>query len=109
MRKRNIAILFRLNEKEAAELDKKVGRSGLTREAYLRHLIGGAVPRDAPPADYYGMMKELHRIGNNLNQIAIKAHVLNVMDVKRYDEEVRKFNMAVRRITEAVILPEKKE
>lgn len=36
MRKRNVAILFRLNKKEAEALDKKVKRSGLNREAYLR-------------------------------------------------------------------------
>ena len=98
-----------LNKKEAEALDKKVKRSGLNREAYLRQLISGVVPRDAPPPDYYSMMRELHKIGNNLNQIAQKAHVLNVIDVQRYDQEVWKFNEAVRKITEAVILPEKNE
>ena len=70
MRKRNVAILFRLNKKEAEALDKKVKKSGLNREAYLRQLISGVVPKDAPPPDYYSMMRELHKIGNNLNQIA---------------------------------------
>ena len=98
-----------LAEEEAEALDKKVKKSGLNREAYLRQLISGVVPRDAPPPDYYSMMRELHKIGNNLNQIAQKAHVLNVVDVQRYDKEVRRFNEAVRKITEAVILPEKNE
>ena len=109
MRKRNVAILFRLNKKEAEALDKKVKKSGLNREAYLRQLISGVVPKDAPPPDYYSMMRELHKIGNNLNQIAQKAYVLNVVDVQRYDQEVRKFDEAVHKITEAVILPEKNE
>ena len=107
MRKRNIAILFRLNRKEAEALDKRVKKSGLSREAYLRQLINGLVPKNAPPPDYYSMMRELHRIGNNLNQIVQKAHVLNVIDVQRYDQEVRKFRQAVEQITEAVVLPEK--
>lgn len=106
MRKRNVAILFRLNRKEAEILDKKVKKSGLSREAYLRHLISGVVPRDAPPPDYYSMMRELHRIGNNLNQIAQKAHILNVLDVQRYDRDMRMFEDTVKKITEAVILPE---
>lgn len=93
MRKRNVAILFRLNRKEAEALDKKVKKSGLSREAYLRHLISGMVPRDAPPPDYYSMMRELHRIGNNLNQIAQKAHILNVLDVQRYDRDMRMFEI----------------
>ena len=106
MRKRNVAILFRLNRKEAEALDKKVKKSGLSREAYLRHLISGVVPRDAPPPDYYSMMRELHRIGNILNQIAQKAHTLNVIDVQRYDRDMRLFENTVKKITEAVILPE---
>ena len=106
MRKRNVAILFRLNRKEAEVLDKKVKKSGLSREAYLRHLISGVVPRDAPPPDYYSMMRELHRIGNNLNQIAQKAHILNVLDVQRYDRDMRMFEDTVKKITEAVVLPE---
>lgn len=109
MRKRNIAILFRLNRKEAEALDKRVKKSGLSREAYLRQLINGLVPRNAPPPEYYSMMRELHQIGNNLNQIAQKAHVLNVIDVQRYDQEVRKFRQAVEQITEAVVLPERVE
>ena len=106
MRKRNVAILFRLNRKEAEALDKKVKKSGLSREAYLRHLISGVVPRDAPPPDYFSMMRELHRIRNNLNQIAQKAHTLNVVDVQRYDRDMRMFEDTVKKITEAVILPE---
>ena len=90
MRKRNVAILFRLNKKEAEVLDKKVKKSGLNREAYLRQLISGVVPRDAPPPDYYSMMRELHKIGNNLNQIAQKAHVLNVIDAEQEAAEKAK-------------------
>ena len=86
-------------------MDKLVKKSGLSREAYLRHLICGVVPQDAPPPAYFSMMKELHAIGNNLNQIAQKVHVLNVMDVQRYDENMRLFKEAVRTITNAVLLP----
>lgn len=109
MRKRNVPILFRLNRKEAENLDKKVKKSGLNREAYLRQVINGVVPKDAPPPDYYSMMRELHKIGNNLNQIAQKAHTLNVIDVQRYDQDMRQFEKTVAKITEAVVLPEKVE
>ena len=52
------------------------------------------------------MMRELHRIGNNVNQIAQKAHILNVHDVQRYDRDMRMFEDTVKKITEAVVLPE---
>ena len=109
MNSRTIEIKVRLNRKEAEALNKRVKKSRLSREAYLRHLISGVVPRDAPPPDYFSMMRELHGIGNNLNQIAQKAHTLNVMDVQRYDTAVRQFEAAVRTITEAVILPQPME
>ena len=98
MRKRNVHIQFWLDKKEAEAFQKKVKRSGLSREAYLRHLVNGLEPQDA-------MMRELHGIGNNLNQIAVKAHTLNVLDVQRYDEACRKIDTAIKKITEAVILP----
>ena len=44
-------------------------------------------------------------IGNNLNQIAAKAHTLNALDVQRYDENCRKLDEAIKTITAAVILP----
>ena len=103
--KRNIEIKVRLNRKEADNLFKRVKRSRLSREAYLRHLINGVVPQDAPPPDYYSMMQQLYHIGNSLNQIAQKAHTLNVIDVQRYDSAVQKFEDAVIQISEAVICP----
>ena len=106
MSKRNIEIKVRLNRKEAEALNKRVKKSRLSREAYLRHLMKGSVPRDAPPPDYYAMMRELHGIANNLNQIAQKVHVLNVMDVQRYDAAVRQVEAAIKTITAAVVLPQ---
>ena len=105
MEKRNIEIKVRLNRKEADNLFKRVKRSRLSREAYLRHLINDLVPQDAPPPDYYAMMQQLYRIGNNLNQIAQKAHTLNVIDVQRYDTAVSEFEAAVKEITAAVLQP----
>ncbi len=109
MRRRDVSFLFRLSQKEAEAFRERVRRSGLSQEAFIRQVISGSIPRDAPPPDYYSMMKELHKIGNNLNQIALKAHTLGVVDVQRYDKEVQKFNRAVRVITEAVVMPEQGE
>ena len=57
MSNRNIEIKVRLNRKEAEALNKRVKKSRLSREAYLRHLINGVVPQDAPPPDYFDFMR----------------------------------------------------
>ena len=106
MSKRTIEIKVRLNRKEAELLNKRVKKSRLSREGYIRHLINGSVPREAQPPDYYDMMRELYRIGNSLNQVAQKAHTLNVIDVQRYDAGVRLFEDAVKRITDDVVSPQ---
>ena len=72
MRTRNRAVLLRLTDEELSRLRALVKRSGLSQEAYLRSLVAGLRPRDKPPPDYYAMTRELHAIGNNLNQIAAK-------------------------------------
>ncbi len=108
MNNRTVEIKVRLNYKEADALNKRVRKSNLSREAYLRHLIDGKIPREAPLPDYFNFIRELHNVGNNLNQIAQKAHVLNVIDVKRYDENCRRIEKLICDVTEAVIVPAKR-
>jgi len=109
MRKRNIQVITRLDKEEHQRLKKQVKKSGLSQEAYIRHIINGLIPTDTPPPDYYSMMRTLHGIGTNLNQVAQKANVLNVLDAKRYEENVALLNKAVTDITNAVMLPRRME
>jgi hypothetical protein len=44
MRTRDVLIRLYLNEAEALAFDRLVERSGLSRAAYLRHLINGIIP-----------------------------------------------------------------
>ena len=109
MLKRNKSFLIRLSQDELTQLNNDVEKTGLSRESYVRSLINGYIPAARPSNDFQKVLYFLRITSNNLNQIAQKAHVLHVVDVQRYDKEVRKFEETVRRITEAVILPEKIE
>ena len=108
MRKRNCRVQVRLDRDEYQAFMKCVKKTGLSQEVYLRHLSKGGVPREAPPPEYFDFIRELHNVGNNLNQVAQKAHVLNVIDVKRYDENCRRLEKLIRDVTAAVILPAKR-
>ena len=105
IRNRNVKIQLWLNRAEARNLQEKARHSRLSVAAYLRHLINGVVPRESPPPDFFDMVRELHYIGNNLNQIAMKAHALGIIDAKHYDDSVLLFEEAVQKILAAVLDP----
>ena len=105
MRKRNIQIITRLDEDEHERFMKRVKKSGLSQEGYMRHLINGYIPSEKPPPDYFTMVKELHKIGVNLNQIAYKANALGVIDAWECYKAVDMLNRAVVDIVNAVMLP----
>jgi len=109
MRKRTVHFQLWLSEKEAEKLTKLAKKSGYSRTAYLRSLLDGYTPQPMPPPDYHAMMRELHYIGHNLNQIAQKAHITNNINDGRYDKAVEQFIEGLTRIEEAVILPKKRE
>ena len=109
MRKRDVHIQLWLNKKEAEALSRNAQRCKLSQSAYLRHLIMGYLPREVPPLDYHAMMRQLYSVANNLNQIARKTHVLNVIDAQGLDKYACMAEEAIRKITEAVIAPQKME
>ena len=69
MRKRNHQINVRLNDEELRKLEKKVQKSGLTREAYIRKVLNGSKVYPTPPVQFYDLIREVRRIGNNINQL----------------------------------------
>lgn len=109
MLKRNIKITFRLNAKECQQLKKQVSKIGLSQESYLRTLINGYVPKELPPLDYYAMMRELHAIGINLNQLAAKANATGHIDRTLFQYEANRLRKAMLDIQAAVTSPERRE
>lgn len=108
MRKRSIKIMIRLNERERVHLDLQVKKSGLSQEAFIRTLLSGFSPKPLPPPDYYAMMRELHAVGNNLNQLAAKANATGHLDALVFKQEADRLRESVQRIQQAVIAPEKR-
>ena len=63
MRKRPIAILFRLNEQEHQHLKEQAALSGHSTEQYIRSLIADAEIKPRPPGELAGQLLRagLHR------------------------------------------------
>ena len=103
MRKRNNLIQIWLSDDELEKLSTQAAKCGLSRAAFLRQLICGFQPKELPPPDFYPMMRQLYYCGNNLNQIAKKAHALGVIDAEKYDEAMKLFRESVMNINRAIV------
>ena len=108
MRKRSIRKQVWLNEKEDAWLQNSARKAGLSQENFLRALIKGYVPKELPPVEYHGMIRELYAIGNNLNQIAARANAIGHIDRTAFQYEANRLRKAILDIQAAVMSPERR-
>ena len=91
MRTRNKEIKVRFTEKELADLDAKVARTYLSRENYIRAVLAGYEIMEAPDVDARELIKQVLRVGTNLNHLVFLAQCQNFIDVP----ELRKMANAI--------------
>ena len=108
MRKRGIRAQVWLNKVEHTKLNTNAKKAGLSQESYVRSLINGYVPKELPHPDYFSMMRKLHAIGSNLNQIAAKANAIGHIDKTVFQYEANRLRKVVQNIIEAVTAPERR-
>jgi hypothetical protein len=107
MLKRNNQILFRVNDEEHELLKRNAKKCGLSVARYLRFLIQGYIPKELPPADYHGMIRQLQAIGNSMNQIAARANKTGFYLKEEYAKNAQELKAAILDIQKAILLPEK--
>ena len=81
MRKRNCRVEIYFTRSELESLTKKVRRSGLSREGFCRRILNGSEVKEAPPADVPLLIREVRRVGYNIDQILAKANAIGLLDV----------------------------
>ena len=97
-KRKGIKKQFWLSEEDNAVLKRYAKETGLTEAALIRMLLRGYAPKEKPDARFYEVMNQLSSIGNNINQLARKAHALNFIDAPmlyREAEEWIKFRSEV--------------
>lgn len=105
MRKRHYRARVWLDEREYRQFMKNVDKTGLAKETYLRQLINGYQPKEVPPLEYFEIIRQLERIGSNLNQIAAKIHSDNIFDHKAYEDNYTRLIKLIVSIQNAVESP----
>ena len=104
-RTREIKKQFWLNEEEALGLREKAIKADLTEAELIRMLVNGYEPREAPSKELEKFVVQLRSIGNNLNQIAKKAHEFGFIDVLLYKRETDKLNNLMEDVKKEYIRP----
>lgn len=74
MRHRKHFIGFWLDDMEYQHFHRQCQISGLNASAFVRKSILGVELRPRPPDEVAALVRELHAIGNNANQIAYWAN-----------------------------------
>lgn len=83
LRSRENSFLIRLTDEELNELENKVFKSGLTRERFIRKALSDCRVYEAPPVDFYTLIREINRVGSNIEQILRLANTKGLLDVPR--------------------------
>lgn len=79
---RPIPKRFDVNDYEAELLAIKSKQCGLKEGQYIRELITGHGPKEAPGREFYEAMNNINKIGVNINQIAAVANTTGVIDTE---------------------------
>jgi hypothetical protein len=75
LRRRQLKMYFWINDAERDFIQTESEKTKLSREGFMRaRILGEAIPPPEHP-DLSKLIRELNAIGNNINQLAVKANV----------------------------------
>jgi hypothetical protein len=101
---RNTSFIVRMTKDEMQNLDKRVRKTGMSREGYVRTLCKNKVPVEVPPADYFALIREVRALGNNMRQLAHKANATGMLDAPEYRRHADEITALADKLT-AVCVP----
>lgn len=107
MRKRNIQKIVRFSRDEAQDLQKKAKKACLSEARLIRLLLRGYEPREKPDERFYDVMREISSIGNNINQLAVKANALGFVDAPQLKKEAERWHKFQADIERTYLRPDK--
>ena len=109
MKRRTVKKQFWFSRDEAQDLQKKAKKTCLTEAALVRLLVRGYEPKERPDERFYDVMRQLSSIGNNINQLAAKAHTLGFIDVPMLKNEAERWHKFQADVERQFLRPETSE
>ena len=97
MRKRPQRVVVCMTRHELELLDKKVKKTNLSREGYIRRALSEAPLHEAPQAEYYDLLRELRYNGTLLRELYEYTRPGDPINAEKLEEALTK-NRATERM-----------
>lgn len=99
--KKDCRFQVRLTQKELNMLNRKARTARTTTSAFVRSAISGTEVYEAPTVDVMLLLRELRRVGYNVNQILSRANSSGIVDMPRFRKDMEEVRRAAEAITKA--------
>ena len=106
MRKRNCRVVVYFSKDELDALTKKIRKSRLSREGFIRAAVANQEVKDGPTADVPALIQEVRRVGSNLNQILKRANSIGLLDVPQLRKDLTDLRTVEKLIVNAYTMPD---
>ena len=104
-RKRTHRVEVAMNDKEYERFIHNVQLCGLSQQSYLLHLISDRIPQPRPSDDFQEVIRQLRRIGTNINQLSVIANKTGSIDVMKFKRAIEELDHQIVEIRKQVYLP----
>lgn len=101
MKTRTTEMHIRLTPEEKETLTEKANKARLSREEFCRRILNGATVKEAPSADVRQLLRQMRRIGGNLNQLLARANTVGFIDTVQLKKDLADLRKAQEVIVEA--------
>lgn len=108
MRTRQIKKQYYLNEDELNILKNKCLKTGYNEGSLIRSLLMGFEPKEKPPIEFYNAIKEIRKIGININQLTLIANSTGKIDSVKLDKEIDILNNLILELKTIYLKPDNK-
>lgn len=72
--RRNHEIKIRFSKEELDALTKKVRKTHFSREGFCRMALNGIEIKEAPPADFPELIKQIRRCADSVSELLMRAN-----------------------------------
>lgn len=105
MRKRNCRVEVCFTKDELSDLTKKARKARLSIGGFIRRAVRDIEVKEAPPADVPVLIREVRRVGYNIDQLLLIARAKNWLSAKELEKALESNRRAEKLIVETYTTP----